>query len=185
MILGTLGIIYHRRVSIHGWIERCLLLHPPLSASVNRGDKLRCIRLTEDTFLPPPSSRHVIKLARQIHRKGIDEEIPWTWFRRDLSALQHCTHRSSYNTRRVVEKCIEAYRRMNTNERLNYSSYILSSVIFSLYLSSRQTWKGVFRARSSNKVGKKLNEITFQVVSLFITEWILRRNEESWGKSRG
>lgn len=137
MILGTLGIIYHRRVSIHGWIERCLLLHPPLSASVNRGDKLRCIRLTEDTFLPPPSSRHVIKLARQIHRKGIDEEIPWTWFRRDLSALQHCTHRSSYNTRRVVEKCIEAYRRMNTNERLNYSSYILSSVIFSLYLSSR------------------------------------------------
>lgn len=150
MILGALRIIYHRRVSIRGWIERALLHHPRVSKP--RRDKLRCVRLTEDTFLPRRGSPPPLVTSLNWRTRSIEKGSTRRSRGRGFVAIYrpyNAVHIEQANYLESVSK--RCWKNINT--RFNYSRYMYSPLLWSfrLYLNSWNVSKGNFGGRKSKR----------------------------------
>lgn len=150
MILGALRIIYHRRVSIRGWIERALLHHPRVCKP--RRDKLRCVRLTEDTFLPRRGSPPPLVTSLNWRTRSIEKGSTRRSRGRGFVAIYrpyNAVHIEQANYLESVSK--RCWKNINT--RFNYSRYMYSPLLWSfrLYLNSWNVSKGNFGGRKSKR----------------------------------
>lgn len=150
MILAALRIIYHRRVSIRGWIERAL--HPRVCKP--RRDKLRCVRLTEDTFLPRRGSPPPLVTSLNWRTRSIEKGSTRRSRGRGFVAIYRPYNALHIEQGKCVEALLKEYKHLDLIIR--DICILLFCDFFRLYLNSFRNASFEFWGK---KVGEKLNGI--------------------------